>query len=252
MREPFVDQPFVDQPFPGQELTERMRRAVTIEERRIPGPVGAPDVRVLIYRPLAATGPLPLVLSVHGGAFAMRPDNFPGGDARVAMLGAMVVAVDYRIVPDNPFPCGVEDCYAALCWAVELPDVDPGRVVLTGASAGGALVGAVTQISRDRGGPRITFQALTIPVTDDRCDTASMRQFVDGPLFGQTQAIQMWTRYLGTDQRSATSPYAAPNRADDLTDLPPAFIQVGGYDPLRDEGIIYAMRLMAAGVSVEL
>lgn len=239
--------------FPGMELTDEMRASVDIEERFVPGPAGAADVRVLLYRPKALAGRLPLIVSIHGGAFAMRPDQFPANDARLAMLGALVVSVDYRIVPEHPFPCGVEDCYAALCWAVAELDIDPERVVVTGASAGGALSAAVALMARDRGGPAIKYQALMIPVIDDRCDTPSMQQFVDGPLFGANQARTMWDTYLGPDSdRHKTSPYAAPARAESLAGLPPAFIQVNGLDPLRDEGIHYALRLLADGVQVEL
>jgi acetyl esterase/lipase len=241
------------EPYPGMELTDDMRAALDREERFVPGPDGAPDVRVLLYCPKGAAGALPLVVSLHGGAFAMRADMFAANDARLAMLGALVVSVDYRIVPDHPFPCGVEDCYAVLCWAVENLDIDAGRVVVTGASAGGALAAAVALMARDRRGPRIALQALVIPVIDDRCDTPSMRQYAEAPLFGGRQAVQMWQGYLGSDSTDAmTSPYAAPARAGDLSGLPPAFIQVNGLDPLRDEGIEYAMRLMAADVPVEL
>jgi acetyl esterase/lipase len=240
-------------PYPGMELTDEMQSSVTIEERFAPGPLGAPDVRVLLYRRNDAVGTLPLIVSIHGGAFAMRAENFPANDARLAMLGALVVSVDYRIVPDDPFPCGPEDCYAALRWAVATLDIDPDRVVVTGASAGGALAAAVALMARDRGGPAISYQALVIPVIDDRCQTASMRQFVEAPLFGGREAKLMWDRYLGTDaDRTSTSPYAAPARAADLVGLPPAFIQVGRLDPLRDEGIEFALRLMADGVAVEL
>ena len=240
------------EPFPGMELSEDMLAAVSIEERRATGPAGAPDVRVLVYRPKEAIGGLPLIVSLHGGAFALRPDMFPAGDARLAMLGAVVVAVDYRIVPDDPFPCAPEDCYAALCWAVHELEIDPQRVVVTGVSAGGALGAAVALMARDRSGPAIALQALMIPVLDDRCETTSMQQFEEAPLFGGSQARGMWDNYLGEADRSEVSPYAAPGRAEDLAGLPPAFIQVGGLDPLRDEGIAYAQRLMGAGVAVEL
>jgi acetyl esterase/lipase len=241
------------------ELTDRMREAVAIEERYVPGPEGAPDVRVLLYRPKDVRGTLPLVVNMHGGAFAMRADMFPANDARLAMLGALVVSVDYRIVPEHPFPAGVEDCYAALCWAVNDLDVDRSRVVVTGASAGGALAAAVALMARDRGGPAISCQALVIPVLDDRCDTPSMRQYAESPahveaqVFSGTRARDMWTTYLGAHtDRSNVSPYAAPARAETLAELPPTFIQVNALDPLRDEGIHYALRLLAEDVPVEL
>ena len=241
------------EPYPGQELTPEMMAGVDREERLVPGPSGAPDVRVLLYRTKGAPTGQPLVVDIHGGAFAMRADNFPAGPSRLAMLGATVVSVDYRPSTEAAFPAGVEDCYATLCWAVESFDGDRKRVVVTGTSAGGALAAAVTLMARDRGGPTISFQALQVPVIDDRCDTPSMRQFDDGPLFSGQKARAMWEQYLGADaDPDGTSPYAAPGRSSDLRGLPPAFIKVNGLDPLRDEGIHYALRLMAAEVPVEL
>jgi acetyl esterase/lipase len=241
------------EPFPGQELTEEMLSAVEIEERFVPGPSDAPDVRVLIYRPRGAAGTMPLILSMHGGGFSLRPDMFAAGDARLAMIGAVVVSVDYRIAPEHTFPAAPDDCYAVLCWATEELDVDPRRVVLTGVSAGGALAAAVALMARDRGGPPIRLQALVIPVIDDRCETPSIHQFEEGPLFGGRMARGMWDSYLGGGvDRTSTPPYAAPGRAENLAGLPAAFIQVGGLDPLRDEGIDYAQRLMGDGVAVEL
>jgi acetyl esterase/lipase len=223
------------EPFPGQELTPELLAAVDCEERFVPGINGAPEVRILVYRPKEERSGQPLIVDMHGGGFALRADNFPAGPARSAMLGATVVSVDYRPSTETPFPGGVEDCYAALCWAAESLDVDLERVMVTGVSAGGALAAAVTLMARDWNGPAIAFQALVIPVIDDRL------------------AKEMWVRYLGTDaDRTATSPYAAPGRSEDFRGLPPAFIQVNGLDPLRDEGIGYALRLMAADVPVEL
>jgi acetyl esterase/lipase len=92
-----------------------------------------------------------------------------------------------------------------------------------------------------------------MPVIDDRCDTPSIRHYDEAPLFGGRMAKEMWVRYLGAGaDRTTTSPYAAPGRAKDLRGLPPAFIQVNGLDPLRDEAIQYALRLMAVDVPVEL
>jgi acetyl esterase len=241
------------EPYPGMELTPEMRGAVYIEERVVAGPPDEPDVRVLLYWPKGVSGTLPLVVSCHGGAFRMRADMFPALDAGLAMLGALVVSVDYRSVPDACYPAAPEDCYAALCWSVTHLDIDASRVVVTGGSAGGALAGAVALMARDRNGPDIALQALFVPVLDDRCHTTSMQQFEDAPIFGAVQARAMWDAYLGPNaDRSKVSPYAAPARADDLSGLPPAFIQVGGLDPLRDEGIEYGVRLMAAGIPVEL
>jgi acetyl esterase len=224
----------------------------------VPGSDGGPDVRVLVYRPRAASGPLPVVLSVHGGAFVhLRADTFAGMDARwAAELECLVVGVDYRLAPEHPFPAGLDDCYAALTWLWDCADdlgVDRDRIVVAGGSAGGALCAALTLLARDRNGPRIAFQVLLIPVIDDRLDTPSMIQGKESPGFSAVAAEGMWLHYLGDDyDRSATSPYAAPGRAVSLAGLPPAYIQTNGLDPLRDEGIDYAQRLLADGVQVEL
>lgn len=248
----------VDQ-FPGMELTEEHRQRLDIEERFIPGPKSAPDVRVLVYRPKDAEGALPLLLHFHGGAFCLlHPETFAGMEANWSMNHrCVVVSVDYRLAPEHPFPAAPEDCYAALLWAAAHADelgVDLDRLVVTGGSAGGALTAAITLMARDRGGPEIAYQALMIPVIDDRLDTPSMSQAGPGtPGFNSAAAEGMWLHYLGEDyDREKTSPYAAPGRAEDLRGLPPAFIQTNGLDPLRDEGIQYALDLLAAGIDVEL
>jgi acetyl esterase len=239
-------------------LTDELRAALDIRERFVPH-AGEPDVRVLVYRPRGVAGPLPLVVSIHGGAFCLlSADDFGATDGGMALLHrAVVVAVDYRLAPEHPFPAGVEDCYAALCWSVERAEelgADPSRIVVTGGSAGGALSAAVCLMARDRGGPAISYQALMIPVTDDRLDTPSVLAYREGhPGFSGIAAEGMWLHYLGEDRDPATtSPYAAPARAESLAGLPPAFVLTNGLDPLRDEGIRFAMQLMADGVPVEL
>ena len=239
-------------------LSDEQRERVDIEERFVPGPEGAPDVRLVVYRPRAAKGTLPLLLHLHGGAFCiLRPESFAGMEAGWALDHECVVAaVDYRLAPEHPFPAGPEDCYAALLWCVANPDalgIDPDHVVVSGESAGGALTAAVCLMARDRGGPRIRLQGLGIPVLDDRLDQPSYRQAEAAEGFNTPAAEGMWLHYLGEDyDRSKTSPYAAPARAESLAGLPPAVVQTNGLDPLRDEGIEFALRLMAEGIDVEL
>jgi acetyl esterase/lipase len=231
---------------------------LTVTHRTIPGPEGAPEIPVIIYQPRSASGPLPCVVDYHGGAFIMGSAQMdhPANVRIASEAGVVVVSVDYRLAPEHPFPAGVDDCYAGLLWvhanAAEL-GVDPSRVAVMGGSAGGALAAAVALMARDRGGPAICFQALQIPVTDDRLTTWSAQHFGDTPMFNRPGAEHMWENYLGAGYEAReTSPYAAPNRATDLSGLPPAYVQTMDLDPLRDEGIDYAYRLMTAGVSVEL
>jgi acetyl esterase/lipase len=239
-------------------MSDAQRERLDVSERFIPGPAGAPDVRVLVYRPKDAAETLPVLLHLHGGAFCfMHPENFAGMEAGFALdLRCVVVSVDYRLAPAHPFPAAPEDCYAALLWTVENAadlGIDPERLVVTGGSAGGALSAALCLMTRDRGGPKIAYQALMIPVLDDRLTQPSHEQAKVSEGFSGTAAIGMWLHYLGEDyDREKTSPYAAPARATDLSRLPPTFIQTNGLDPLRDEGVEFALRLMAEGIEVEL
>ena len=230
-------------------LTDELRTALDIDE------VDANDVRCLVYKPAGSSGPIPVVISIHGGAFCFfAPDDFAGLDAiMAASFGCAVVGVDYRLAPQHPHPAAIDDCWTALRWTVAQPWAAR-PLVVTGGSAGGALSAALCLRSRDEGGPPIDYQALLIPVIDDRCETPSMRSFREGhPGFNGLMSEGMWLHYLGEDtDRSIVSPYAAPARATDLSGLPPAFVMVNGLDPLRDEGIDYARRLMEAGVPVEL
>ena len=232
------------------------RDDIVWEDRQIPGLAGAPAVTVRVFRPLAASGVLPAVLSIHGGGFCvgtMQMDH-PGAAFYAAAVPAVVVSVEYRLAPEDPYPAGVEDCYAALVWLAGAADelgVDPARIAVMGASAGGGLAAAVALLARDRGGPALCFQVLGIPELDDRLETASMQQFVDTPMWSRPRAELSWRYYLG-DLEGEVPAYAAPARAADLSGLPPAFVNTMEFDPLRDEGITYALRLLEAGVSVEL
>ncbi len=236
------------------------RDDVEKEDRTIPGPEGAPDVPIRIYRPAKAEGeaaPLACVFEIHGGGFLFGSiDQMDPWCQRIAAdVGCMVVSVEYRLAPENPFPAGLEDCYAALCWtAAHAADlgIDQGRIAIAGHSAGGGLAAAAALLARDRGAPALCFQLLEIPELDDRLETSSMNKFTDTPLWNRPNAEWSWRHYLGPDHEGEVSPYAAPSRATDLSNLPPAYISTMEFDPLRDEGILYAMGLMEAGISVEL
>lgn len=232
---------------------------VEVTDHAVPGPAGAPGVTVRVYRPSGSTAPVPGVLSIHGGGFIVGSIDMdhPFASRVVRELGAAVASVEYRLAPEHPFPAGLEDCYAALAWlhrqSGEL-GIDPGNIAIYGQSAGGGLAAGLALLARDRGGPPISFQFLGIPELDDRLDTPSMRAFVDTPLWNRPSAVRSWQSYLGAAHDGDVPLYAAPARATaaDLAGLPPAYVCTMEYDPLRDEGIHYALRLLEAGVPVEL
>ena len=229
-----------------------------IEDRQVPGSAGDPAVTVRIYRPTERLSPT-AVYNVHGGGFiAGDLETEHALAVRLAQeLGVVVVAVDYRLAPETPFPGPLEDVYAGLVWTAQHADelgIDPQRIAIHGASAGGGLCAALALLSRDRGGPHIAFQFLSVPELDDRLTTASMTEYTDTPLWNRPRAVVSWDCYLGPGRAGSDDVpiYAAPGRATDLAGLPPAYVSVMHFDPLRDEGIAYALGLLKAGVNVEL
>jgi acetyl esterase/lipase len=230
---------------------------VTMERLKVPATAGTPEVPVLVFTPDGGTA-RPALVYMHGGGFVLgnaEGDRFL--PARIAAeTPAVVVSVDYRLAPEHPFPAPVEDCYAALAWTARHAGdlgVDPARIGIGGVSAGGGLAAGVALLARDRGGPALCFQLLDVPELDDRLDTPSMREFGDTPLWSRPNATASWQHYLGPQADGArVSPYAAPARAADLSGLPPAYVSVCQFDPLRDEGIEYAQRLVRHGVPTEL
>ncbi|MFF6782796.1 alpha/beta hydrolase fold domain-containing protein [Streptomyces sp. NPDC012510] len=238
-------------------------RPVDVRSALVPGPEGASQVPVRIYTPVgaeAAGSGLPGLVYLHGGGYVLGSPDFCHSDLlRIAdQVGAVVVSVDYRLAPEHPFPAGLEDSYAALVWAAghaaEL-GIDPARLAIGGDSAGGGLATAVALLTRARGGPALRMQYLGVPMLDDRLETPSMRAFTDTPVWNRPIAEICWSHYLGGEGRRGgpdVPAYAAPARAADLSGLPPAFVYVCEFDPLRDEGMSYAQRLVQAGVTTEL
>lgn len=234
------------------------RSGVQVRDEYVPGPDGDPEVRLRIFTPDRMAAPA-AIYDVHGGGFIIGTIDM--GDApnlRLAReLGVAVVTVDYRLAPEHPYPAPLEDCYAGLVWTAKNADalgIDPDRIAIHGISAGGGLAAGLALLARDRGGPAITFQYLGVPELDDRLETPSMRTFVDTPLWNRPNAVISWDAYLGAGKRGGPDVpiYAAPSRATDLTGLPPAYVSVMEFDPLRDEGLAYAQAMLHAGVSVEL
>ncbi|MFI6905594.1 alpha/beta hydrolase [Nonomuraea sp. NPDC050394] len=232
--------------------------ALVIADHTAPGPAGEPDITLLVARPAAAAAPVPALYYVHGGGMIVgnRRQGLPDLADLALELGIAIVAVEYRLAPENPHPAPVEDCYAGLEWtaknATEL-GIDPERIVVGGASAGGGLAAAVVLMARDRGGPAILGQLLICPMLDDRNDTPSAHQMAGLGIWDRTANETGWTALLGSSRGGPdVPPYASPARATDLSGLPPAFIDVGSAETFRDEDVDYAVRIWRDGGRAEL
>lgn len=233
-------------------------RAVTWEDRSIPGPEGAPEVEITIVRPAGVfDGPRPIVLGIHGGGYVLGTRFFETSELvdLAERYGAIGVGVEYRLAPEHPAPAQAEDCFAALAWVVahaaELGG-DPSRIVVTGASAGGGLAAAVALMARDRG-IALAGQLVGAPMIDDRNDTVSAWQYDGIGAWDRNNNDTGWDALLGSDRGTEhVHPYQAPARATDLSGLAPAFIEVGAAEVFRDEAVAYASRIWAAGGSAEL
>ncbi|RAJ56515.1 acetyl esterase [Streptomyces sp. Amel2xB2] len=241
-----------------------------VADRLIPGPEGAPEIPVRVYRPqekedgqepgaatppAAATAPasVPTVVFFHGGGWVLGSLDSHDATARALCRasGAVIVSVGYRLAPEARFPEPVHDAYAAVRWAerniAELGG-DPGALLVAGDSAGGNLATVCTLIARERGGPRIAHQSLIYPATDPAARTESRRLNGEGYFLTETAMLWFGAQYFGPDA-DLSHPWAAPLRAD-LEGLPPAHVVTAGCDPLCDEGRAYAERLRRAGVPV--
>lgn len=222
-----------------------------VEERSIAGPAGSLALR--IYTPVGS-GPHRLVVFFHGGGFVVGTLDTHDALARALAntAGAVVVSVDYRLAPEHPFPAAPEDCYAATEWVANHAGELGARaetLAVAGDSAGGALAAGVCQMSADRQGPSIAYQILLYPVTDCNFETGSYRDNAEGYFLTRAMMEWFWGHYLAAPA-DADRPYCAPLRRGDLTGLPPASVVTAQYDPLRDEGEAYGVRLAEAGVEV--
>ncbi|PHV08836.1 esterase [Janthinobacterium sp. BJB412] len=218
---------------------------------------GQHPVRVRAYAPAGAdeAAALPAIVFAHGGGWCLCSLELYDNPCRALAnaTGCVVLSVDYRLAPEHKFPVPLEDFYGALCWIsahAELLGLDRARIAVGGDSAGGNLAAAAALLARDRDGPPLAHQMLIYPALAADFSTASYKEFAQG--YGLTREIMQfcWNSYLRDNDDDATSAYAAPLRAASLAGLPPATVLVSEYDPLRDEGEVYARRLRLDGVEV--
>jgi len=232
--------------FPEEPMAE-------LQNRTVPGPAGPIPVRV--YRP-AKNETLPVLIFFHGGGFVIG--NLDTHDRMCRALanasGCAIIAVDYRLAPENKYPAAVDDAYAVTKYVAEHAaefGIDPNRIGVGGDSAGGNLATVVCLLSRDRGGPRLKFQLMIYPLVDHFDKSPSMQQFAEG--YFLTRAGMDWFKDSYLPSREAgLEASASPMYAKDVAGLPPAMIVTAECDPLRDQGEAYARKLQDAGVPVEL
>jgi acetyl esterase len=227
-------------------------------DRQIPGPNGEIPIRIYWPRAWTEDGLSPALILYHGGGWILGDIESHDAIARYLCWqgDVVVVSVDYRLAPENKFPAGVEDCYAALEWVAENAatiGIDARRIALTGDSAGGNLTIVMSLLARARNGPDIAFQIPVYPCVDCRqsADYSSRKKFGNGEYFLSSADIEWVNRNYFTAADDADDFRASPIVATDLSGLPPALLITAGYDPLCDEGALYARRLSEAGVPVE-
>ncbi|WP_426571303.1 alpha/beta hydrolase [Aquihabitans sp. McL0605] len=225
-----------------------------VDEAWIGIPAAVGDVALRIVRPVGANQTLPVILYVHGGGWVLGNAGTHDRLVRELAIGtnAAVVFVEYDRSPEARYPVAIEQVYAAAQWIVaegRLYDLDPDRIAIAGDSVGGNMTAAVTILAKQRGDVSFVHQSLYYPVTDAGQDTASYREFAEGPYLRAQAMAWFWDAYL-PDPAGRGEITASPLQAtlEDLAGLPPAFVIVDENDVLRDEGEAYARKLTQAGV----
>jgi acetyl esterase len=239
----------------GARIVGGPRRSVgSVRDLEIEGAAG--PLRARHYAPGDGSG-APLLLFFHGGGFVFG--DLDTHDAPCRLLcrhaSAHVLAVDYRLAPEHPFPAAVEDARAALAWAhahARGLGADPERVGVAGDSAGGNLAAVTAQLAARDGGPAPACQLLVYPAVDRRTSYPSLELFREG-FFLTHETIDWFHRqYSGGSREGAPDPRLDPLAAKDLSGLAPALVVTAGFDPLRDEGEAYAFALQRDGSPVTL
>ena len=210
----------------------------------------------LIIEPKECSGKLPCIMFYHGGGFLLKASqaHYKLAKQYAARANCKVVFTDYGLLPDNRYPVAIEDCYCTYMWALDNADklgIDPGRIIVTGDSAGGNIACAVPMMLKDRNAPLPKGALLIYPVLDKRMQTESMKRFTDTPIWDSKCEEMLWDMYLkGTKARDAK--YASISEAPSLDYFPDTYMEVAEFDCLHDEGVEFAKRLETEGVPVEI
>jgi acetyl esterase len=229
----------------------RATRVIEVVDLTIPGSDG--EIPLRLYTP-PGPRPLPVLVYFHGGGWVTGDLDVTDSFCRIIAewTPCLVVSVNYRHAPEDPFPAAMNDAYDAAAWVaanIATRQGDPSRIGVSGSSAGGNLAAAVALRARDEGGPRLVLQHLVYPVLDSGMGTGSYLDNDEGYSLTAEAMRWYWDVYVpNADDRK--NPYASPTHAADLSGLPPAYIQTAEYDPLRDEGEAYAASLEAAGIPI--
>jgi len=231
---------------------------VATEDRTVPGPEGAPEVNIRIYRKTDGPAKQPALLWIHGGGYMLGNIEQDDITAKNITLegGCATVSVEYRLAPENHFPAALEDCYAVLKWMASHVDelgIDKSRIAIGGASAGGGLAAGLALLARDRAEVDVTFQFLIYPMIDDSNIAPASDTRPDTLMWTRESNLTGWRAYLGCEPGGKDiSQYASAMRATDLSGLPPAYIAVGELDLFAEEDMTYARRLIESCVPTEL
>ncbi|MCZ4223958.1 alpha/beta hydrolase fold domain-containing protein [Pedobacter rhodius] len=232
--------------------------SVEVMDLSIPGlDKNDPLVPVRIYRPKFSAGNIPLLVWFHGGGFVAG--NLTSDHQACATMAirskVVVISVDYRLAPENIFPAGVNDGYATLLWGINQAGkygIDTTKVGVGGGSAGAAIAGSIVLKARAEKGPKIKAQLLVFPPSDLDTTHVSVIEYRNIPALKGADLTKYLKLYLGEKQYKNVPDYALPGLAKDLKNIPPTYILTCGVDPLRDGGLLYAKRLIEAGIYTEV
>ncbi len=241
-------------PVEGRAMYRMMNEGASKEDLASVSDESANGVPVRVYRPTLNTK-LPCLVYYHGGGWVIGDLETHDSPCRLLarQTGCVVVAVDYRLAPEHPFPVPLDDCFTATQWVVDNAarlDIDAEKVAVGGDSAGGNLAACVCIKAREQNGPSIVHQVLVYPVTDAAMDTESYVENADGYMLTRDSMVWFWDNYIGTHNKD--NYLISPLKAEDLSDLPSATVLTAEFDPLRDEGESYGARLLAAGVATQV